>query len=421
MTTKKNHKTIAIIHYTSPPIIAGVELMIKEHIECFKDDGFKVKLISGEGKRYRQDINFVKIPEINSRHPFYSKLSKELEKGECPKEFEEFSDKIYKKLKKSLKNINICIVHQALTMHFNLALTAALVRLTKDLKEKVKFIHWTHDSTFLDENYTVKFDKFKNKYPWNLLTQKHPNIKYVVISNTRQKQLSKLFSCSIKSLIFIPNGIDIGKFFNLSKYIQSLIGDYDLFNQDLIAVLPNRILPRKNIEQSINIIYELKKLGIKIKFILTGIYDYQNPTSADYYQKIQKLVKKNNLKKDVIFLNQYKPQNGKQINLRNLKVSELYLLADFLLFPSKLEGFGRQIIESGITKTPVVCSDIGPFKETAQKDGLYFKIGEAPKKTAKNIIKFLEDIPTSRAYRRQIKNYCLTNIYENKIKAILNK
>ncbi len=415
----QKNKKIAIIHYTSPPIIAGVELMMKEQIQLFINDGYKIKLISGEGRRYRQDINFLKISQINSRNQEYQKIAKFLDKGECPKEFEQFSEKIYKKLKKALQNIDICIVHQALSMHFNLALTYALVKLTKDLHKKIKFIVWTHDSTFLDENYTKKFAKFKKIFPWKLLSVKHTNIKYVVISSTRQKQLAQLFGCSTKQFEFIPNGIDVAKFYNLSKYTQSLVKDYDLLNQDLITVLPNRILPRKNIEQAINIVYELKKMGIKIKFILTGIYDYQNPQSADYYQKIQKLVEKNNLKKDVIFLNQYKPKNGEQINLRNLKVSELYYLADFLIFPSKIEGFGRQIVEAGITKTPVVCSDIGPFKETAQKDSLYFKINEDPKKTAKNIIKFLESIPTSRAFRRQIRDYSLINIYQNKIKNLL--
>lgn len=412
-------KKIAIIHYTSPPIIAGVELIIKEQIECFKEDGYQVKLISGEGKRYREDIHYVKIPQINSRYPYYLKLASKLELGECPEEFEKFSHTIYQKLKKNLRNIDVCIIHQALTMHFNLALTVALVKLIKDLKHKIKFIHWTHDATYLDENYLEKYGSLKSDYPWNLLVSKQVNVKYVVISSTRQKQISQLFKCLSNQLTFIPNGLDIPKFLGLSKNLKCLTNNLDLFNQDLVAVLPNRILPRKNIEQAIKIIAQLKKNGFKIKFILTGIYDYQNPQSANYYQKIQDLVKKNNLTKEIIFLNKFKLSSGQMINLRNLNISQLYILADFLLFPSKIEGFGRQIIEAGILKTPIVCSRIEPFKETGQHDVLYFAINEPAYKTAKNIIKFLKSIPTARAYRRQIKNYSLENIYQNKIKSII--
>ena len=121
----------------------------------------------------------------------------------------------------------------------------------------------------------------------------------------------------------------------------------------------------------------------------------------------------------MIFLSDYVLSNGQKINLENIHILNLYLLSDFLLVPSVLEGFGLQLIEAGLAKTPVICSDILPFQEIAHNDAYIFKLNDSSKVIAKNIINYLEKIPTSRLYRRTIKDYLLDNIYQEKIKPIL--
>lgn len=412
-------KKIAIVHYTFLPVIAGVEFFIKDQAILLSNHGFEVKIISGTGKNFHPKIKVDVIPELNSRNSTYLKMRRVFDQGKIPSGFEKEVKKVTKKLKNSLKNIDICIAHQATTMHFNFLLTKALYQLIKE-NPKIKFISWAHDTTFLDQNYLKKYSKFRNKYPWNLLTKKWSKIKYITISKTRQEQLAKLFKISKNKIKVVSNGIDLISFWQLDKEVKKIFYQEKLYNCDLVGVLPMRIVRRKNIEMALKIIAALKKFVPKIKYIITGALDFQNPDVKEYFFTLKKLRKKLNLEKNVLFLADYK-LNKKRIDLEKLKINQLYLLADFLLAPSKIEGFGMPLIEAAAMKTPIICSDIKIFKEIGKNDVFYFNLKENPIKIAKKILKFLEKISSQRIFRRIIKKYDLENIYQEKIKAILNK
>ena len=413
-------KKIAIIHYSSPPVIAGVEFVIKDHVDLFVKDGHEVKIISGKGNKYRKDIEFDEILEINPRNEQYLRMRERFEKGENCEDFEKYKNVLKNKLVRSIADVDICIIHQALTMHFNFALTQALTEII-DENKKIKFIHWTHDATFLDENYSKKFNQYKNRFPWKIITKINPKIQYISITDFRKYQFAKLFGVSSDKISTIPNGVMIENFLKLDGQTCNLISELDLFNCDIVACLPTRIVRRKNFEKAIEIIAQLKKLKLRVKYLITGVQDYQNPDSIDYFNDLEKLILKLDMKKDVIFLSHYKFINGKEYDVKNMNILNLYLLSDFLLLPSKLEGFGLQIIESGLTKTPVICSNILPFGEIAKKDALIFDLNDSAHNIAKNIIDYLEKIPSRRLYRRTIKNFLLENIYKMKIKPLLRK
>src|SRR5439155_1352993 len=53
------------------------------------------------------------------------------------------------------------------------------------------------------------------------------------------------------------------------------------------------------------------------------------------------------------------------------QVVDLYALADVLVFPSESEGFGIPMLEAGLHRMPIVCSDIPALRETGGDDPLY--------------------------------------------------
>ncbi len=59
-------------------------------------------------------------------------------------------------------------------------------------------------------------------------------------------------------------------------------------------------------------------------------------------------------------------------------VAELFDLADALLFTSRSEGFGIPILEAGLARLPVFCTDIPPFRESGQDDVTYLSLDVAP-------------------------------------------
>ena len=46
-------------------------------------------------------------------------------------------------------------------------------------------------------------------------------------------------------------------------------------------------------------------------------------------------------------------------------VAELYQLASAVLLTSESEGFGLPVLEAGLVRVPVVCSDLDVFREVA--------------------------------------------------------
>ena len=49
-------------------------------------------------------------------------------------------------------------------------------------------------------------------------------------------------------------------------------------------------------------------------------------------------------------------------------------LADSFLFTSRAEGFGIPILEAGLARLPVFCTDIPPFRESGQGDVTYLSL-----------------------------------------------
>lgn len=412
-------KKIAILHYTFLPIIAGVELAMRDQAVLFSQKGHSVKIIAGVAENFYPGAQVEALEELNPRKPENLAMRQVLETGEMLANFEEKAKSLAEKLKKSLEGFDICIVHQAMTMHFNLLFTAALNQVVVEMKN-IKFITWAHDATFLDFHYADKLGKFKEKYPWNLLTKKWANVKYVTISETRHEQMAELFNVAREEITVIGNGVDLAAFWKLSEEMKKLFYQEKLYEQDLVAVLPMRIVRRKNIEQAIKIIAELKKFAPKIKYILTGALDFQNPDIKDYFEELKKLRYGLDLDKNVIFLADYLI-DGKKPDLRNIRIYELYLMADFLLVPSKIEGFGMPLAEAGAMKVPVACTDIKVFQEIGKRDVMYFKVNENPKKTAKRILKFLAKNPSSRLFRRAMHEYNLESIYNTKMTRLVSE
>ena len=57
---------IAIIHYTSWPVIGGVESVIRQHARLMSKHGHEVAIFCGEGAAFTKEIPTVVVPELDS-------------------------------------------------------------------------------------------------------------------------------------------------------------------------------------------------------------------------------------------------------------------------------------------------------------------------------------------------------------------
>jgi glycosyltransferase involved in cell wall biosynthesis len=89
--------------------------------------------------------------------------------------------------------------------------------------------------------------------------------------------------------------------------------------------------------------------------------------------------------------------------------------------PSKQEGFGIPLLEAGMLKLPIACSDIESFKSIAGKDAFYFSLKDNPKEIAENVLEYLGQLVPHRMYRKVFCNYLWDNIYNDLLKPFLEK
>jgi glycosyltransferase involved in cell wall biosynthesis len=92
-----------------------------------------------------------------------------------------------------------------------------------------------------------------------------------------------------------------------------------------------------------------------------------------------------------------------------------------MLLPSLQEGFGLPLLEAGLFKLPIVCSDIAPFREVNKGDVCIFSFEESAEDVAQKIMDLVSSSPSNRMYRNIIRNYLWKNIYRQKIAPLFER
>jgi glycosyltransferase involved in cell wall biosynthesis len=420
-----NHKPkIALFHYSGPPKTSGVDNIIRDQARLFRRYGYRVEIIVGLGKQFRKDIPVKVIRKISPKHPKVLSIMKELENLQVSKAFNKLEQSLFCSIQKYLiKNeINVCIFHNLFTRPYNLALTSALARLVKEMPE-IKFITWVHDVIFYDEpEASLKSEMGKN-YPWDLLVKPIPGLKYVCVSNFLRNNLrSALKEAKKKQIIVIHNGQDIEKFLGLSPAMRILYRDIYKTKTDLIACIPVRAIPRKNLQMAIKIAKSMVNKGVNFKLLLTANIDYKREKNLKYYEYLKNLVKRLGLYNKVFFLEEYFSQFAADKKpAPPIPIPELFLISDFLLFTSKVEGFGLPLIEAGLMKCPIFAADIPPLKEIGSTNIHYFKITDTADQTADYILENIKNMSQLYFYRKIINKFCLHTIFKKQIIPLVDR
>lgn len=404
---------IALIHYSCPPVIGGVEEIIQQQADLLHRHYHHVKILAGAGERFTEKFPIEINPLLSSVDEKILNAHNACLDGDNDL-LNSLTDKIYGFLCSSLTNFDTVIAHNVLSMVYNLALTMAMHRLAETFP--VKVISWSHDSPYFYKNYPPYLDL----EPWNISKKHNPKITYIAISHGRKRRFQRLLSSKAEILV-IPNGIDPLDFFKLNQTTIEIINENSLYSADLILVQPSRLIPRKNIELSIRVLKAIRDKGVKAKFILTGAPDYHDPQADRYSFDLKNLASSLKVDKDLILLAEYKLKTAQRITPDPVFIRDFYLLADLLFLPSFDEGFGLPLLEAGMIKLPIVCSDIRPFKEIGKDNVCYFDLNDSPEKIAEKTLNFLEKIPTHKMYRKVIKSYVWDIIYESYIKPLLIK
>ena len=221
------------------------------------------------------------------------------------------------------------------------ALSPVLIKLI--FKKDIKIIIENHG------DYRVQLVQQRNSYIFSkiLFLTKYINkfvFKHVDILRGVNKQNSKIFEK------YNPNL----KNYNFPAWIDNSIFKYSNMERGNDILFVGNIIKRKGIEFLIS---SLSPFLIKNKDVIFRVVGKKE--DIKYFQSLKKIIKKNNLDDQILFLDQLN-QNDISILMNKSKI---------LVMGSTSEGLPRVLIEAGFCKLPSVATDI---------DGIYspfFTIG----------------------------------------------
>lgn len=264
----------------------------------------------------------------------------------------------------------------SLPMHFPLAI--ALARVIEEFKIPTIARHhdfWWERKRFLKSSC---FPFFKRWFP-----PASPYIKHVTINSISQKDLKERLG--IESTV-ISDTFDYESTKNkVDSFNKTFRKDFGISKDDIVFLQATRIVPRKRIEIAIKLVKKLK--NPKVVLLIAG---KAGDEGKEYYEKLKNLAL--NLKTRVIFggdyINHVRKITGKRKKIYTLW--DAFVASDFVTYPSEVEGFGNQYIESVYFKKPVIITPY-PVYETDIKS-LGFESVEISKTLNTKDLKLVKEI-----------------------------
>lgn len=411
-------KRVAILHYAAPPTVGGVEQTIYYHALELAQAGYAVRILAGVGEPFDPRIEVRIVPEFGSRQREVLAVKRQLDRGQVTADFAALRDRVFDLLSGALTGTDALIAHNVFTLHKNLPLTAALYELatrqdhlTARLSDHLTILAWHHDLAWDDPRY--KGDVHAGQ-PWDLLRSPWPHVRHVTVSATQRARLAALYGIPPEHISVVSPGVDVARFFRWTESTRRLVETLNLLEADLLLLLPARLTRRKNVEMALRILAAMRaSSGRDARLIVTGPPGAHNPANIAYLQHLLDLRLELDLRDAAHFLYQLDlcPDDD--------TMADLYQLADALLFPSAKEGFGIPILEAGLARLPVFCSDILPLRESGQEQIHTFSLDTRPEDVAELIWGKLKTERATILRRRVLAEYLWPSIVRHKLVPLL--
>jgi mannosylglucosylglycerate synthase len=410
---------VALLHYSCPPVVGGVEEVLRQQAQVLAQHGHEVRVIAGEGGTSDGGVALARGSITVRIHPLLASGAAEAVEAQRSGSTEDLlrvTADVEVVLDEALDGCAVLVAHNVLSMPFNLPLALALRRLAERSPGGAPaVVGWNHDSPYFYPGY----DRALDDHPWKVLRDPHPGIHWVTISDTRAGEFAALYAGARPRVI--PNGIDPASFLKLEASISALVREERLLDADLVLVQPSRLHPRKNTELSLAVLAALRRRGLDARLLVTGAADPHDPVAAGYAQRLQDVAAELAVTDAVIVLAGHTLADGGTMMASRLAIRDLFQVADVLFLPSLSEGFGLPVLEAGLIRLPVACADIPSLREVAGDEAYRFPLDHPPDLIAEELLAYLDRIPTHRLYRRVIPEHTWEHIYRVHLRPLLSE
>jgi len=357
---------IALLHYRVGEN-DGVSLEMRKWRSVLEKMGHEVTYIAGSlGKEEGYEISSITYDNPRNKRILNNAFEKleEFNPGSLIEEIKAYSNEIKRSLKPIIKREKIdCIVGSNIwSLGCNLSLPLAL----KEFDGRNPLLIGHHHDFHWER---VFYSKPTSNYVRNLLEDNFPPADldgHVVINTIAREELAA--KKGVDSTV-IPNVFD----FNDAKWEKDsfnhdLKKKLDIEKGDLVFLQATRIVERKAIELILHVI------KVFTEEFFPFLFGYKNPSgetidrrskvhlvlpgfaekdSSEYQQKLEALTKimpfTTHFVNDLCLQERSFAEKEKKYSLW-----DFYTIADFTTYPSILEGWGNQFLESVFAKKPVV-------------------------------------------------------------------
>jgi glycosyltransferase involved in cell wall biosynthesis len=340
------------------PVLGGVEAIQESHRRILSEAGYEVRVVAGRG-----DAEV--IPELDSRHPDVEALTGRLAAGDAAAdEYRRLVDVIGGKLDAVLAGTDLVIAHNVMTMHFNLPLAASLAGR--------RVLAWTHDLAWTNPRYRA----FHRDGPaYEGLHEPSPGVRYTAISERVQAQLAETYGVTAE---VVPNGIDRARLLRVRPSTLALLEPAGALDEGPLVLVPFRVTRRKRLELALRAVAALAGRFPGLRLVISGPLGPHSGDNDAYWEELGAIRRELGLERRVVFLREL----GDPHPVDDEMVAELYQLASAVLLTSESEGFGLPVLEAGLMRVPVVCSDLDVFREVAGDAAWTFPVDGSPEVVA---------------------------------------
>ncbi|GAB4524783.1 MAG: glycosyltransferase family 4 protein [Anaerolineae bacterium] len=237
--------------------------------------------------------------------------------------------------------VDLLIPQNASTIPMNISLGVAIAETVK--RTQIRTLCHHHD-------FYWERDRFINNGIQDILDEAFPPrlrpIQHLVINTLMQR---RLYAWRGIRALYLPN------VFNFETpppppddYANSFRAEMGLSDDDLIVLQPTRVIRRKAIEKSIELVRKLK--DDRLILLITG---YEGDEPGGYGAWLQEEAERSGIR--YRFIGEYVgAQRGQKDGHKVYNLWDLYPHAHFVTYPSVYEGFGNAFIETMYFRKPVV-------------------------------------------------------------------
>ena len=266
----------------------------------------------------------------------------------------------------------------------------------KTLKQSYKIpIVATIHATEAGRNSGIHDDvqRYINDTEW-LLTYESTDV--IVNSNYMKCELQRLFGLPFDKINVIPNGVNLNNFNGIDRDYD-FRRQYAMDNEKIILYL-GRLVYEKGVQNLISAMPKILNRYHDAKLVIAG--------KGGMIEELRNQVKYLEIENKVYFAGY----------LDSKSVQKMYKCADVAVFPSTYEPFGIVALESMLSGTPTVVSDVGGLNEIIEHgvDGMKSYAGN-PNSIADSVLEILFNPQLSNNISKNAKAKVKSNFNWNKI------